>query len=177
MEKRIINNKFIVISFFGVILLLLIYGYIHEAAHWSICNLSGLQGKINIDIFKAKPDFSINCEGIDAKPTWVKFLFSSSPYILSLILLISIFMFLHKKNSIISLILSLPIFLSDLFNLIGFYRWFLGHGDVRNDLVGIYYLNKVYLTLFLILISANIVLFAAIVHHTFKTRKRNQKNK
>jgi hypothetical protein len=130
-----------------ILVALIIYSFIHEISHAASCKIVGLNPTINISLFQKKPIFGVDCLGINEKSNFEKFLFWGSPYIISLLFMISIFLFLKKDNLYLVAIPS-AILLVDMFNVFGLYEWTYKIGQSGNDLLNILFkTNKVYFSI------------------------------
>jgi hypothetical protein len=100
------------------------------------CESIGLDGEITINLFVDPPIYSMNCEGINEKSGFSKSLFWGSPYLVSLIIMVSFLFYLNKKKFYL-VSLPLGIAFNDAMNIFGFYEWSSGTGNLSNDLFNI----------------------------------------
>jgi len=62
-----------------VIIFFIFYGFIHELAHYSACNIMGLKSTVSISLLQNTPEYQADCQGINEKSNLGKFFFWSSP--------------------------------------------------------------------------------------------------
>ncbi len=172
--KRINPWKFLQIMFILAILFLIGWSFVHETAHYTACNLIGLNSKITVDLFQNPPLFQASCEGINERSILSKFFFLGAPYMFSCIVILCFLLF-WKKKTLYSITFPFAILMSDMFNLWGFYT-FNSTYDFRNDLVQIVFKSgKPYLYLLLVILSVSIVSFIFIFRRAINLIAQNQR--
>jgi len=119
-----------------IIITLILYGFVHESAHYITCGSIGLKANFTINLLQNPPLYMVSCDGINEKPPFSKFIFWGAPYIVSLIVMVLLFLFLRKDKFYL---ISIPtgIIFSDALNVFGFYQWTYKIGELGNDLLHI----------------------------------------
>ena len=172
--KKIFGSYFkkLLLMLILIIIFFILYGFVHEFAHYSACSLLGLKSTISINLLQNPPKYQADCQGINEKGNLGKFFFWSSPYMLSLILII-LYLFLWKWKTFYMLSIPLAIVMSDIFNLMGFYEWLFGKGQIMNDIfILAVKIPKFYTLILLAIIGLSITGFILIYIKTIKAESK-----
>ena len=161
-----------------IFITLILYGFVHETAHYLTCESIGLEGNMSIDLLQNPPKYMVACEGINEETSFSKFIFWGSPYMVSLIVMISLFFFLKKDRFYL---ISIPtgILLSDLLNIFGFYQWTYKIGEAGNDFLHILFKTpKPYFITIAFVLGLTVYFYALILVVFYKKfiKHLNQKN-
>lgn len=168
-NKQIIPNFLIIISL--TFFIILSYGFIHEIAHWTACEVSGLEGNINIDIVKNPPLYSADCYNINEASNITKFFFWSFPYIISLLTMFLFLKYLTKKKFYL-VSLPLGVIIADLLNIVGLYEWAYKIGRPGNDLINIFLKTpRFYIYILFAIIGTTTYLFLRNILEFYKKQK------
>lgn len=153
MKNEVLVNG--VLIFILTLVFVFVFGVPHEMTHYAFCEMVGLEGDVTIDIFQNPPLFVNNCDGINEKSTFSKYLVWGTPYITGLIIMILLFMYL-PRNKFYMISIPLALIFSVFQNLVGFYDCMDLICNYGNDLLQLYFKARagLYFTFFLIGITA-----------------------
>ncbi len=88
----------LVISILLTIVLVNLYGYAHEIAHFVACRNQGLDSSMVLESSFPNSIFLTNCPGMFELANWGTFLIISAPYLISLLIIFCLFKFTNSKN-------------------------------------------------------------------------------
>ena len=128
---------------------ILLYGFLHETAHFIACKSLNLDASITIDLFQNPPLYVTNCPQANQLSHFNLFVIRSAPYLLSTILMLLLLIF-FKPSKFYHLALPSGILLLDWLNVINLFTFFSNSLDYRNDILQMAVLdNKIYYFLIL----------------------------
>ena len=119
--------------------LVFLYGYLHEFAHFVTCKGFGLESTIYVNPFLKSPEYVTFCPGSASLSSFGFFIVRSVPYILSAILMFGLLVF-FKPKSLFHLSIPSAILLSDWLNVLDLTKFFSGTSDFRNDFLQVYFI-------------------------------------
>lgn len=155
-DNRKFTKQLILFAILSLIIISL-YGFVHETAHFIACKSIGSDAKITINLLQSPPLYLTTCPQAINFSKGELFITRSAPYLLSAIIMISLAIF-FRTSKLFYLALPSGIFLSDWFNILNLFNLNLLPLTASNDFLQVFALtNKFYFFLMVLLTTITLV--------------------